>query len=202
VHPLTALEHAWCFVRFACRSPVGECGPRQHTFTRACVATSHVEPSMQRASGDGAAAPGVATRAFALQCLHSLVQNMACDPSATTALQSNVQAIVQCIFGVVEDKVESLKTTALALLSRVLEIFSGVEDPEDPEDGALLMDVFAAPYVTALKTCLATSGASPIVTQAAMLSAKLLSSGMLQQDHHSCEVFPAPCLFAGLCWFV
>ena len=147
---------------------------------------------MQSPRHGAMAAPGAATRGFALQCLLQLLEHLASDPDTSVALHGNVQALVQCAFSVVEDKVESLKSAALALLARVLAAFSGAPDPETADEGGRLMDVFAAPYVTALKTCLGGGGggASPIVTQAAMLAADMLTCGMLRDDAHSTEVTP------------
>ena len=146
---------------------------------------------MQSPRHGAMAAPGAATRAFALQCLLQLLEHLASDPDTSVALHGNVQALVQCAFSVVEDKVESLKSAALALLARVLAGFSGAPDPETADEGGRLMDVFAAPYVTALKTCLGGGGgASPIVTQAAMLAADMLTCGMLRDDAHSTKVLP------------
>jgi hypothetical protein len=143
-------------------------------------------------------APGVATRAFALQCLLALVQSMARDAARIPVMEANLQAVVECAFGVVEDKVDSLKNAALALLACVLATFAGAPDPQNvDDDGAMLMDAFAAPYVTALKTCLGSgSGASPVVTQAAMLAAGVMTCGMLRDDARSTDVrfacpFPA-----------
>lgn len=84
---------------------------------------------------------------------------------------------------------------------QVLASFAGVPDPEDDEGKALVMDVFAAPYVTALKTCLAEVGASPPVAHAAALAGDVLVSGMLDEDGHSCEVRPCrPCELHAAAW--
>jgi hypothetical protein len=131
---------------------------------------------------------GIATRSFVLVCLCSLWQHMAGIPNDTCqpVLQASAAPVVQSAFAVVEESAESLRTGALALLTQVLATFVGVSDPED--EGAEVMDVFAAPYVTALKMCLGKRAAGPSVAQAATLAGHALVSGMLHQDKHSCEV--------------
>lgn len=132
----------------------------------------------------------IATRSFALECLHSLWQHMESsrEHSRQQTLQACVAPVVQSAFAVVEERAESLRTGALALLAQVLETFAGVADPADEGGTGEILDVFAAPYTTALKVCLARKEASPSVAQAAMLAGQTLVSGMLTQDRHSCEV--------------
>ena len=151
--------------------------------------------------GDEARAAGgasVATRAFALQCLHALADSLARDDSSLHVLEACIPETVQCAFGVVEEKAESLTAAALGLLSRVLAAFSGAPDPESAADGGLLMDVFAAPYVTALKTSLSGTEASLAVTAAGNLAAALLPSGLLRSDPGSVEVRRCPHLSLSL----
>ena len=133
-------------------------------------------------------APSVATREFALSCLLTFVDNAASDTELSGTVQACLPAIVQCIFGVLEDKVDGLKSTALAALSSILRSFASLPDPDNAQDGGLLMDAFAAPYVTALKACLATVSASPVVAQAAHVAAGMLTCGMLRVDPRSTEV--------------
>lgn len=132
----------------------------------------------------------VGTRFFAFTCLSALWRLMAADAtdSGRRALLASVQPVVQCAFGVVEDQSESLKSTALRTLAQVLASFAGVPDPSDDEGRGLVMDVFAAPYVTALKTCLSTLGASPPIAYASTLAGDVLISGMLDDDGHSRQV--------------
>ena len=55
-------------------------------------------------------------------------------------------------------------------------------------EGAVCMDVYAAPYVTALKTCLLPDAPVAIATAAVRLAEAVLTSGMLHEDGASVQV--------------
>lgn len=63
--------------------------------------------------------------------------------------------------------------------------------PEDSDD-AVCMDVYAAPYVTALKTCLQPDAPVSIATAAVRLAESVLTSGMLHEDGPSVQVCSLP----------
>jgi hypothetical protein len=57
-------------------------------------------------------------------------------------------------------------------------------------DDAFTMDVYAAPYVTALKTCLKPDAPVAVATAAVRLAEAVLTSGMLHEDGPSAQVHP------------
>ena len=63
---------------------------------------------------------------------------------------------------------------------------------EDSEN-AVCMDVYAAPYVTALKTCLKPDAPVAIATAAVRLAEEVLTSGMLHEDGASVQVRRVGC---------
>jgi hypothetical protein len=144
--------------------------------------------------------PSLPTRAFAMHCLLQLLDCMAAaGPGARSGLEGHLQAVVQCAFGAVEDGAESLRPRALAVLARALRMLCDISVDKGGGDGgggagngegegAQLAD-FAAPYVTAIKTCLTAQHASPLsIAHAAPLAASVLLSGMLSEDHSTAEV--------------
>jgi hypothetical protein len=145
--------------------------------------------------------PTLATRAIGLQCLQTLLESLVKSlppASASAILQVHAQTIVRCAFVVIEDSVETLKAGALEILCLLLDAASALAERGEPEASAA-MDVYAAPYVTALKTCLASSAPVATATEAARLAGKVLSSGMLQGDLHSMQVHGRALYVA---WFV
>lgn len=147
------------------------------------------------------AAPTLATRACALQLLLALLDATTANAPGDTAaalLQLHVQPIVQCAFAVTEDSVETLKPDALEVLARVLEATAAIgspalvgaaaEDEGAEADEGLQLDVLAAPYVTALKTCLRPDAPVATATAAVRLSEVVLRCGMLSRDPKSLQV--------------
>lgn len=136
--------------------------------------------------------------------------------AAAALLQSQAQAIVQCAFEAIEDSTaETLKPPSLLVLCRLLQsaqtvskaVLAAGSAPETsvtelvgiqsshslgnvPEDSdePVPMDVYAAPYVTALKTCLKPDAPVAIATASVRLAEAVLTSGMLHEDGPSVQV--------------
>ena len=151
--------------------------------------------------GQEGSAPTLATRTYALQLLLSLLDataEAAPREAAASFLRRQAQAIVQCAFAAIEDSAETLKPDALEVLGRVLDTAAAVQGaaagtpPEagggaEADDG-LQMDVLAAPYVTALKSCLRPDAPVATATAAVRLAEVVLHSGMLTGDQASLQV--------------
>lgn len=152
--------------------------------------------------GQEGAAPTLATRGYALQLLLALLDAATTSAPVDTAaalLQHQAQPIVQCAFAVIEDTAETLKPEALDVLARVLDATAAVEgslgggggeDDRMEGDEGLQVDVLAAPYVTALKSCLRPDAPVATATAAVRLSEVVLRCGMLSRDPKSLQVRP------------
>lgn len=120
--------------------------------------------------------------------------------TAAALLRHQAQPIVQCAFAVIEDSAETLKPEALEVLARVLDATAAVEgslggagagdDDRAEADEGLQLDVLAAPYVTALKSCLRPDAPVATATAAVRLSEVVLRCGMLSRDPKSLQVRP------------